>query len=187
MFYTPVILGSSRRGRMSSRVATFFVNELRRSGRFEPELVDLAEYAFPIMEERLSRRDDPPPRLEEFAGKIVRSDALLIVTPEYNQGYPGVLKNALDHLFAEYKRKPVGIVTVSSGDFGGLNCLFQLRHILLHMGAIPVPARMPIQQVQKHFAEDGTPTDPATTRRAEAFIAELLWLTEAVSARKARG
>ena len=186
MYNIPIILGSTRRDRKSSRVATFITNKLHATGRVEPQLIDLAELNLPIMEERLRMRKDPPPGLTGFADAVRNADALVVVTPEYNNGYPGVLKNALDYLLPEYKRKPVGIVTVSSGDFGGVNALAQLRHIFLHMGAIPVPARLPIQRVQDSFGEDGSPADPAYHKRADSFISELLWLTEAVAERKAR-
>jgi NAD(P)H-dependent FMN reductase len=184
MFKIPIILGSTRRDRKSPRVATFVTNRLRATGKVEPQLIDLADLNLPIMEERLRMREDPPPGLREFAAAVGNADALVVVTPEYNNGYPGVLKNALDYLLPEYRRKPVGIVTVSSGDFGGVNCLAMLRHIFLHMGAIPVPARLPIQRVGESFDENGSPIDPAYNKRTDAFIAELLWLTEAISAQK---
>jgi NAD(P)H-dependent FMN reductase len=187
MFKIPLILGSTRRDRKSPSVATFVSNRLIATGKVEPNLIDLAALNLPIMEERLRMRDDPPPGLPEFAAAVGNADALVVVTPEYNNGYPGVLKNALDYLLPEYKRKPVGIVTVSGGDFGGVNCLAMLRHVFLHMGAIPVPARLPIQRVQQSFGPDGTPVEQAYIKRADAFIAELLWLTEAVSEQKKRG
>jgi NAD(P)H-dependent FMN reductase len=187
MFKIPIIVASTRRERKSPRVATFVTNQLKATGRAEPEVIDLLELNLPIMEERLRMRDDPPPGLKAFAETIRNADALVVVTPEYNNGYPGVLKNALDYLLPEYKRKPVGIVTVSGGDFGGLNCLAQLRHIFLHMGAIPVPARLPVQRVQDTFSEAGTPVDQAYYKRTDVFLAELLWLTEAVSEQKRKG
>src|ERR1700679_787108 len=122
-FYIPIIVGSTRRDRQSIKVAQFVLKKLQERPGVETELLDLLEYNFPIMEERLHRRDDPPPRLEEFGGKIGRADSFVIVTPEYNTAYPGVLKNALDYLLPEYERKPVGIVTVSAGVYGGINCL----------------------------------------------------------------
>src|SRR5438445_13252871 len=97
MFYIPIILGSTRRGRQSPKVAKFVLRGLQ-AAQVETELLDLEEFNFPIMEERLRLRDDPPPRLREFADKVARAAALVIVTPEYNNGYPGVLKNALDYL-----------------------------------------------------------------------------------------
>ena len=185
-FYIPVILGSTRRGRQSPKVARFIAERMRRSGGIETEILDLAEYDFPIMEERLRFRDDPPPGLGEFGEKVARSDSLVIVTPEYNNGYPGVLKNALDYLLPEYRRKPVAIVTVSAGGFGGINCLAQLRLVTLGMGAFPIPAALPVSRVAESFDEDGTPKDESYEKRAQAFIAEVLWFAEAIAVQKAK-
>src|SRR5207302_10690125 len=118
--------------------------QLKKRSGVETELLDLLEYNFPIMEERLHRRTDAPPRLQEYAAKIGRADSLIIVTPEYNNGYPGVLKNALDYLLPEYERKPIGIATVSAGAFGGINCLAQLRLVTLGMGAFPIPENLSV-------------------------------------------
>ena len=118
MLYIPMIVGSTRRDRQSIKVARFVLARLQQRAAVQTELLDLLEFDFPIMEERLHRRDDPPLRLQEFGEKIGRAGSLVITTPEYNNGYPGVLKNALDHLLPEYERKPIAIVTVSAGDRG---------------------------------------------------------------------
>jgi NAD(P)H-dependent FMN reductase len=149
--------------------------------RVDTELLDLLEYDFPVMEERLHMRDDPPPRLTEYAEKIERSAALVIVTPEYNNGYPGVLKNAIDYLSPKlYRRKPIGIVTVSAGAGGG-TCLAQLRLVTLGLGAVPIPAAMLVTRVQDQFSETGQPLDPQWGTRADRFIETLLWFTETLS------
>ena len=186
MFYIPIIAGSTRRDRQSIKVARFVLARLQQRKSAETELLDLLEYNFPIMEERLHHRDDPPPRLQEFAEKIGRADSLIIVTPEYNNGYPGVLKNALDYLLPEYERKPIGIVTVSAGGFGGLTCLAQLRLVAIGMGAFPIPESMPVSHVRNSFKEDGTPNDPVYEKRAATFLDEVLWFTEAIADRKAK-
>ena len=124
--------------------------------------------------------------MKEYAEKIERADALIIVTPEYNNGYPGVLKNALDYLLPEYERKPVGIVTVSAGGYGGMTCLAQLRLVTIGMGAFPIPENLAVSRVRDAFNEDGTPTDPAYEKRATAFLDEVLWFAEAISDRKAK-
>lgn len=186
MFTIPIILGSTRRGRQSPKVARFVLEKLRYAGGVESEILDLLEYNFPMMEERLRFRGDPPQGLQAFSEKVSRADALVIVSPEYNHGYPGVLKNALDYLLPEYGRKPVGIVTVSAGGFGGVNCLAQLRLVILAMGAIPIPAAFSVSKVQDSFDEEGHPKDPSYEERAKSFVDELLWLTEAVAAQKAK-
>jgi len=186
MLYIPIIGGSTRRDRQSIKVARFVFAKMQQRKGVETELLDLLEYNFPIMEERLHHREDPPPRLREYADKIARADALIIVAPEYNNGYPGVLKNALDYLLPEYERKPIGIVTVSAGGFGGINCLAQLRLVTLGMGAFPIPESLPVSRVRDSFRDDGTPNDPAYEKRAAVFLDEVLWFAEAIADRKAK-
>ena len=136
------------------------------------------------MEERLRFRDDPPPGIPEFSQKIAWADSIVIVTPEYNNGYPGVLKNALDYLYTEYKRKPFGIITVSAGGFGGILCLTSLRQVVLGLGGVPIPASLPVSRVQESFDSDGNPKDPAFHQRAKVFLDKLLWFTEALAVQK---
>jgi len=185
-YYIPIIVGSTRRDRQSIKVARFVLARLQQRTGATTELLDLLEYNFPIMEERLHRRDDPPPRLLEFGEKIGRADSFIIVSPEYNNGYPGVLKNALDYLLPEYERKPVGIVTVSAGGHGGITCLAQLRLVTIGMGAFPIPENLSVSHVHDSFQEDGTPNDVAYEKRAAVFLDEVLWFTEAIAAQKAK-
>ena len=186
MFYIPILVGSTRRDRQTIKVARFVLKKTQQRSGVQTELLDLAEYNFPVMEERLHHRDDPPPRLQEFADKIARADSLIIVSPEYNNGYPGVLKNALDYLLPEYERKPFGIVTVSAGGFGGLTCLAQLRLVAIGLGAFPIPENLAVSRVRDSFKEDGTPNDPVYDKRAAGFLDDLLWFTEAIADRKAK-
>src|SRR5438270_7935822 len=178
--YIPIIAGSTRRDRQSIKVARFVFAKLQQRKGVETELLDLLEFDFPIMEERLHRRDDPPPRLQEFGEKIGRADSLVIATPEYNNGYPGVLKNALDYLLPEYERKPIAIVTVSAGGFGGINCLAQLRLVTLGMGDFPITAALPVSRVQDSFDTEGNPKDDTNENRALAFIMGVILLTKSI-------
>ncbi len=177
--HIPVLLGSVRRSRQSPKVARWITEALQEDDRITSELLDLEELALPIMEERVRMRDDPPPGAVKLSEALASADSLVVVTPEYNHGYPGVLKNALDYLLPELKRKPVGIVTVSAGGFGGINCLAQLRLVLLAMGAAPIPASLPVSRVGQSFSDEG-PTDADFGDRATRFIDELVWWTEAV-------
>jgi NAD(P)H-dependent FMN reductase len=185
--FIPIILGSARRGRQSPKVARFLAERLRRT-EVETEILDLAEYNFPIMEERLRMLTDAPAGVVEFGEKLRRADAVLIVTPEYNNGYPGVLKNALDYFGpAEYKDKPFGIATVSAGGFGGQMCLSQLRLVTLGLGGFPIPAAFPVSVVQNSFDDDGNPSEERYEKSAAAFIGSLKWYAEAVAAQKSKG
>ena len=104
------------------------------------------------------------------------ADALVIVSPEYNHGYPGVLKNALDYFYAQYKRMPVALVTVSNGGHGGVNAWAQLVTVFAQLGAIVLPQTIAVSNVDKAFAEDGTPLEAAYVKRTDGMMNELVWL-----------
>src|SRR5690349_17755339 len=130
--YVPILLGSVRVGRRSAAVAAYILSRLAPDLRYKSELLDLAEYRFEVLEQRPSEMDEPPHELEAFSAKLRNADALIVVSPEYKAGIPGVLKNAFDLLEPGIlRRKPVGICTVSAGGFGGLQCLIQLRSTIL--------------------------------------------------------
>lgn len=186
MYYIPVVLGSIRRNRESAKVARFVVELLAKRQGICTELLDLKRFDLPMMEERLRFRDDPPPAVLQFSSHIRRADSIVIVTPEYNSGYPGVLKNALDYLKDEYRRKPFGIVTVSSAWSGGMLCLTALRQVIFHLGGVPIPAILPVSKVQESFDDQGNPLDPTFPQRADAYFDELLWFTEALTAQRKR-
>jgi NAD(P)H-dependent FMN reductase len=88
--YIPVLLGSSRTGRQSRKVAQFILEQLRLGDRVQTELIDLREYKLSILEERLNETSTPLPTVLQFCSKLGQADGVLIVTPEYKGGYPGV-------------------------------------------------------------------------------------------------
>lgn len=179
--FLPVLLGTTRLESQSATVARYLVAMLNRAATAETALVDLAELAIPSLESRLSEMAAPPEGLTAFAETLRRADGLVIVAPEYKNGYPGVLKNALDHLERNiFRHKPIGICTVSSGNFGGVNCLAQLRLVCLAMGGLPIPATLPIAQVQDAFDTEGLPRTPRLVRKVDVFLEEVRWYTEAL-------
>jgi NAD(P)H-dependent FMN reductase len=139
------------------------------------------------MRHRLGEGETAPPGAVDLSEKTTAADGLLIVAPEYKNGYPGSLKNALDYLPAGIlKRKPIGIVTVSSGGFGGLNCLAQLRLICLAMGGIPIPVALPVSHVEETFDQEGSVLDPKLAGRIGPFLDELVWYAEALMQQRKR-
>ena len=178
----PVVVGSVRRGRLSIRVARFMQNKLRDAG-IEAPLLDLAEIDLPIMEERLHMRDDPPPGLASFAQAIAESDGVVVVSPEYHGSIPGVLKNALDYLRGEWDRKPVGIVTVSGGGFGGVQVHNHLQLLFLRLKALPVAA-IAVSNVAASFDEDGVAQEERYEAGFSRFLETLAWYARAIGAAK---
>jgi NAD(P)H-dependent FMN reductase len=178
----PVLLGTSRVGRRSAHVARLVLVELENRTGICTELIDLASIDLPVMRHRLGDTDSPPSGAVELSAKLTLADGLVIVAPEYKNGYPGSLKNALDYLPAGIlRRKPIGIVTVSSGGFGGLNCLAQLRLVCLAMGGVPIPVALPVSRVEEAFDEEGGLRDPKLATRMGPFLDELIWYTQALA------
>jgi NAD(P)H-dependent FMN reductase len=182
-----VILSSSVRvGRASNRVALYFKKYLEDNKLAAAEIIDLNEYQFPVFNERLKYQTNPTPQTLEFAEKIKSADGVLIVTPEYNGGYPAALKNVVDLLYDEWHRKPIAIATASNGGFGGTQVITSLQFSLWKIRAWTVPAMFPVPKVQDAFDEQGNATDKtATDKRADVFVKELLWCIEAVNRMKA--
>jgi NAD(P)H-dependent FMN reductase len=175
-----IISSSIRTGRNSHRVALFFKNFIETNTLASAEIVDLFEYQFPLFEERLKFQKEPKPKTIAFAEKIRSADAVIIVTPEYNGGYPASLKNVIDLLTEEWKRKPVAISTVSSGGFAGMNVITSLQYSLWKIQAWTVPALFPVAKVNEAYDENGNPSDKiGSEKRAKAFVDEILWCAEA--------
>ena len=172
----PLLTGSSRIGRRSAHVAAHVHALMRATDGITAPLLDVSELDFPIMEQRLADMTDPPPGLAAFSATLAAADGLMIVTPEYKNGYPGSLKNALDYLVAGIlRRKPIAICTVSSGSFGGINCLAQLRLVCLAMGGLPIPESLPVSNVHSVFGEDGSLLHNAFDAKARRLIDDLCW------------
>jgi len=144
------------------------------------EILDLKEYNFPIFDERLSKQKNPSEQALEFAKKIRLSDGIIIVTPEYNGSYPASLKNSIDLLYDEWKRKPISLATVSATVFGGSQVVIQLQSLLWKIGAWTIPESLSISKVQEVFDELGNAKDKIEmNKRTDTFIKELLWCIEA--------
>lgn len=171
---------SVRTGRASHRVALYFKNYIKEHKLGSTIMLDLNEYQFPVFEERLKNLKSPSQETLQFAENIKSADAIIIVTPEYNGGYPASLKNVIDLLYSEWKRKPIAIATVSSGQFGGSQVITSLLFTLWKIGAYVVPAKFLVSNVEESYSKTGKPTDKdITDKNAKLFLSELLWYTKA--------
>ncbi len=180
----PVLVGSVRRGRKSIGVARFACDRLERAGSRAP-LLDLAALDLPVMEERVHMRDDAPAGALRLSRSIESADAVVVVSPEYNGSIPGALKNAMDYLLGEWHRKPVGIVTVSSGAFGGVQVHNHLQLLFLRLKALPV-AGMAVSHVGRSFGADGELLEARYEKSFAAFSDTLCWYARAIAQATAR-
>jgi len=180
MPHIAIISSSVRTGRNSHRVVLYFKNYLEANNFASVEILDLKAYNFPLFDERLKYQKNPTAETLDFAAKIKSADGVIIVTPEYNGGYPASLKNVTDLLYDEWYRKPVAISTVSDGIFGGSQVITSLQFSLWKIRAWTVPAMFPVSKVLDSFTEEGIAIEKTEIdKRASRFINELLWCIEA--------
>jgi len=180
MHHIAILSASVRTGRNSHRVALYFNKFIGERNLASTEIVDLQEYNFPLFHERLQYLESPAEEVLDFAKRIRSADGVIIVTPEYNGGYPASLKNVIDLLTNDWRRKPVAISTSSDGSFGGTQVITSLQFSLWKIKTWTVPAMFPVPKVNVTFNDEGIPIDKeATDKRATAFVNELLWCIEA--------
>ena len=165
-----IILGTGRKGRESERVAKYILKKARE--HFDAELIDVRDY--PLCH---THRWEVPSEVEEYRKKIVEADALIIVAPEYNGGFPGELKVLLDTLFEEYEGLPVGIVTVSSVT-GGARLLQELKLLATNYRMLPVSWVL-FYNVSELFEGDEL-RDEKYRERIERFLEKLEKYTRAL-------
>jgi NAD(P)H-dependent FMN reductase len=170
--YIPVILGTTRKGRMSANVARLLTGEVAKQAGVETDLIDIAALPLPT--------DDAGEAIKDgiFSEKMERADGLVIVAPEYNHGYCGLLKHVLDSCLKEYVHKAVGIVGVSAGPWGGTRVIQSLLPVVRELGLVNIFWDVNFATVQKTFAADGSLLDTAYLRRIEKFLQELVWMSK---------
>lgn len=176
----PILLGTVRDERRSEWVARAVLARAQARG-WDSRLFDPREWPFGNLVRREWEMDPRPPRVAEFVDEMARADGFLIVSPEYNYGYPGTLKNMLDALYDEWNRKPFAVVGVG-GISGGLRMMEHLRGVVAGLGAVSVPHSVPVQFVEKTWGPDG-PTDGTDWRpRFDKLLDELAWYAHALKA-----
>ncbi len=169
--YIPLILGTPRQGRQSDHVAMFLLSEIRKRPEIETELIDVRALKMTLSDAGREMQDP------EYAKKILRADGLVIVVPEYNHGYPGLLKHALDMCLEEYIHKAVGFCGVSAGPFGGSRVIENLLPVVRELGLVATSTDLNFSKVQDAFDDAGRLTDEKYVGRAAKFLNELVWMT----------
>jgi NAD(P)H-dependent FMN reductase len=180
-----ILSASTRINRKSHRVALHLAQYFAQHTAHSAEVLDLAAYRFPIMEEVLSKQPDEVNGLADFSTQIKQADACLFVSPEYNGSYTAALKNAVDALEEnEFKRKVVGVVSVSTGSMGGPRGALAMQQLALGVGAYAIPNMLLTGLVDKRFDEEGNLIDPTFEKSIRNFSDAFLWLAEAVVEKK---
>jgi azobenzene reductase len=181
-----IISGSVRTGRKSHNVAVELQRRFIAHGLVDTHVLDLAVYNLPVLEEKFLAGPDMPQGLAEIQQKLDTADAMVFLSPEYHGSYSGALKNALDYFWKEFMRKPIGVVAVASGRFGGINASTEMQQLVLSLGAFPMPYKLLIPMVQNAFDGNGKIIDESLAKNFDRFISEYTWFAEAIADRKAK-
>jgi NAD(P)H-dependent FMN reductase len=183
-----IVIASTRPGRVGLPVANWFVERAREHGRFELEVVDLAELALPLLDEpnhpRLRRYTND--HTHAWSAIVDSAHAFVFVTSEYNYGYPAPLKNAIDYLHHEWHYKPVGFVSYG-GVAAGTRSVQQLKQVVSALRMMPLTSSVNIPFVTQ-FLEDGViAANDIMVQAAADTLDELLAVEEALRPLRAGG
>ncbi len=178
-----VIIGSTRPGRAGLPISEWFVERAREHHGFEVDVADLAEIGLPLL-------DEPNhPRMQKYthqhtmdwSAQVERADAIVMVTPEYNFGYPAALKNAIDYLHNEWQDKPVGFVSYG-GVAAGTRAVQQLKQVVTTLKMVPVTENVNIPFFFQLMDDEGrVQANDVMESAATAMLDELGRLTRALS------
>ncbi|MDQ6808615.1 MAG: NAD(P)H-dependent oxidoreductase [Verrucomicrobiota bacterium] len=168
--FIPVLLGTARQGRRSEHAAKFVLEQTKKRAGVETELIDIRTLALPVNDAGEGIKD------AAFSAAMKRADGVIIVVPEYNHGYPGLLKHALDTNLEEYIHKAAGICGVSAGPFGGSRVIEHLLPVLRELGLITIFTDVNFSKIADVFGEDGALRDESFVRRVDKFLDELIWM-----------
>jgi len=171
--FLPMLLGTNRKLRKSELAARWLLGEMQKRPEIETHLFDVAEFALP--------RDDYGQEIKEqfpeWRDAIIRADGLVIVTPEYNHGYPGPLKAVLDLLLREYVHKAVAFVGVAAGPWGGTRVIEALVLTARELGLAVTFTDLNFPKIHRVFDAEGKLLEPAFEKRAADFLDELVWMS----------
>jgi NAD(P)H-dependent FMN reductase len=171
--FLPVLLGTNRKERNSVHVAKWLLAEMEKRPEIETRLFDVDDFALPQHDYGTGIKD----RFPDWRDTVARADGLVLVTPEYNHGYPGALKGVLDLLLKEYTHKSVALVGVSAGPWGGTRVIEALVSVVRELGLAVTFTDLNFPSVQQKFDQDGKLLDEAYQKRVKDFLDELIWMS----------
>ena len=187
-----IIIGSTRPGRVSDRVAAWVASEVGAMTNTKVEVLDLADFNLPFFDETVSpqynQNRTPNEMARKWLSKLAEAEAYIIVTPEYNRSCPGVLKNALDYIGFQIAKKPVAIV--AHGTNGGAQAVSHLRGIIPGLLAITVPKATYLNgRAGEMIDEAGVMREDYKSRGLQGSLTSMLddlrWYSDALSVARA--
>jgi NAD(P)H-dependent FMN reductase len=185
-----VILGTTRSSRYGEKPARWIVDLLNADERLSAELVDLRDWPLPLFDQPrgpagVTTGDYGHPLANQWAAKVAGADGFVMTAAEYNHGYSAVLKNALDWIYREWRRKPVSFV--GYGAVGGARAVEQLRQVVIELQMAPLKYAVHLPApVFAATRNEPMPVDPSHFAPAEkaalAMKDDLVWWAAALKA-----
>jgi len=169
-----IISSSTRNGRVSHRIALALEKAINSTGN-EVSIVDLNEVNLPPFEERINILEKPDPKLLDLKEELMKTEAFLFLTPEYNGGISSGLKNFID-VFAKdpFKHKAVGVVTGSAGAMGGIRAAYQLQQTVLSIHGFPHPSMLTVGKMAEALDEKGNIISDSYAKKQAEFLEDFL-------------
>lgn len=193
-----IIIGTTRQNRFSEKAASYIYQEAQKREEMDVELLDLRDFPLPFYNEpvspsmfALTNHEYADEYARKWTNKIGEGDGFIMVTAEYNHGYPAVLKNAIDYVFKEWNKKVVGFV--GYGNAGGARAIEQLREVAVELQLVPIRSAIHIPpNIYMSVKNETLPVNPdlfqslheGKVDRVEAFFSDFVWTTRAL--KKAR-
>ncbi|MET3861446.1 NAD(P)H-dependent FMN reductase [Dietzia sp. 2505] len=182
---TLIITASTRTGRFGPVPAAWAAEQAHRRADLDVETVDLAQASLPAVLGEVDARGRPPSAVTEFGRRLDRAEAVVIVTPVYNRGYPASLKNAIDSFYDEWARTPVGFVSYG-GRTGGIEAVEQLRPVFTELRTMTIQPVLSFPDYWDSIDPDGDLAPPdSTALAADRFFDELVWWSLAMRVARA--
>lgn len=180
-----VLLGSSREGRHGVKIFEWVKKELSQKIEAVFEFIDakdlqLGYYNEPLYPSMIEPGKYNDPNAEAWRQKVEAADGFIILVPEYNRGYPAILKSALDIVYNEWNRKPVAFIGYSSGPIGGARVVEQLKQVMVELQMAVVRAAVYVSNVEESFTENGPVDAKAWNDRLNTLLEHLMWWTIAL-------
>lgn len=176
-----VMIGSTRNDRFGPIPAAWAAEQARARDDIDLDVADLAELDLPVV---LQGEDDAPApnSVLSLGRRLDAADAVVVVTPVYNRGYPASLKNAIDWFGTEWAATPIGFVSYG-GRTGGIEAVEQLRTVFVELGTMTIRHVLSFPNFWERFGDDGAPSDSASmTAAATDFYDQLTWWARALRA-----
>ena len=178
-----IIIGSTRPGRAADHVLPWIAGLAKEHPAFTVQILDLRDWPLPFFAETYQTVGDlqhpaySDPIVRRWNQRIAEGDAYLFITPEYNHSVPGVLKNAIDSVFASFafRHKPAAFVSYSGGIAAGVRAIEHLAHIAIEAEMVPLRSTVLIPLVGAAFDHNGDPHNPAAATAAGIMLDDLAW------------